>query len=390
MAGTASQVVTIIADDLAGACDTGCLFAGAGPVGVLAEPDLTSTDRPVITVDTETRGLSAEAAGAAVRASAGRLRERIATGRVFKKIDSTMRGSVGPEVAALLEHGFAGALVCPAFPAQRRVVRDGRLLVDSVPVHESPIGGDPAFHAATSDMAGLLAGVSPVVRLGLEEVRAGREKVAHRLNQHRGSVVAADAETDADLVGLAEAALAVPRTLIVGSAGLGRALSRALGGGVPIVPLPHGRGWLIVVGSRHPTSRAYVHEAALSVPVIVAGSQSHTDPAAAIAALASGRPAIVASVTTPVSREDLLRSLAQTASEILERAAPDLVAVTGGDTAYAVIRALGPRRFDLVGAPADGLALGRLVLRSGREISLVTKAGGFRSTVFDALLGATS
>jgi uncharacterized protein YgbK (DUF1537 family) len=301
-----------------------------------------------------------------------------------------MRGSVGPEVAALLEHGFAGALVCPAFPAQRRVVRDGRLLVDSVPVHESPIGGDPAFHAATSDMAGLLAGVSPVVRLGLEEVRAGREKVAHRLNQHRGSVVAADAETDADLVGLAEAALAVPRTLIVGSAGLGRALSRALGGGVPIVPLPHGRGWLIVVGSRHPTSRAYVHEAALSVPVIVAGSQSHTDPAAAIAALASGRPAIVASVTTPVSREDLLRSLAQTASEILERAAPDLVAVTGGDTAYAVIRALGPRRFDLVGAPADGLALGRLVLRSGREISLVTKAGGFRSTVFDALLGATS
>ena len=78
------------------------------------------------------------------------------------------------------------------------------------------------------------------------------------------------------------------------------------------------------------------------------------------------------------------------AFEILEGAAPDLVAVSGGDTAYALIRALGPRRFDLVGAPADGLALGRLALRNGREISLLTKAGGFRSTIFDALLAGAS
>jgi uncharacterized protein YgbK (DUF1537 family) len=390
MAGTASQSVTIIADDLTGACDTGCLFAGAGPVGVVAEPDLATSDRPVITVDTESRILPPDAAGSVVRATAERLRKRLASGYVFKKIDSTMRGSVGPELSALLAHGFSGALVCPAFPAHRRIVRDGRLLVDSVPVHESPIGRDPAFHAATSEIAGLLAGVSPVVRLGLDDVRAGREKIAHLLEKHRGAVVAADAETDADLVGLAEAALTVSRTLVAGSAGLGRALSRALGGGVPVVPLPHGHAWLVVIGSLHPTSRAHVDGAALSVPVVVAGSQGHTDSAAAVAALASGRPAIVASVTTPVAREDILRSLAQTATEILEGAAPDLVAVTGGDTAYALIRAHGPRRFDLVGAPADGLALGRLVLRGGREISLLTKAGGFRSTVFDALLGGTS
>src|SRR5215510_14182301 len=145
MAASASQVVTIVADDLTGACDTGCLFAGAGPVGVIAEPDLSSSDRPVITVDTESRILPPDAAGAAVAA----------------------------ELAVLLEHGFSGALVCPAFPAQQRVVRDGRLLVDSVPVHESPIGRDPAFRAATSDMVGLLAGVRPVARLRLDHVRAG-------------------------------------------------------------------------------------------------------------------------------------------------------------------------------------------------------------------------
>jgi len=68
----------------------------------------------------------------------------------------------------------------------------------------------------------------------------------------------------------------------------------------------------------------------------------------------------------------------------------DIVLMPLIGTSDALIRALGPRRFDLVGAPADGLALGRLVLRGGREISLLTKAGGFRSTVFDALLGGTS
>src|SRR5216684_1996787 len=168
MAATASQVVTIIADDLTGACDTGCLFAGPGPVGVLAAPALTAAVSSVITVDTESRSLPPREAAAAIHAAARRLGERLASGRVFKKIDSTLRG------------------------------------------------------AAASDVADLLAGGAPVVPLGLDDVRAGAEKVAHLLEHHRGALVAADAETDADLATLAEAALLAPGTLIAGSAGLGQ------------------------------------------------------------------------------------------------------------------------------------------------------------------------
>ena len=76
---------------------------------------------------------------------------------------------------------------------------------------------------------------------------------------------------------------------------------------------------------------------------------------------------------------------------VLDRAVPDLIAVTGGDTAYAVIRALHPRRFDLAGAPADGLALGRLVLDDVRSLALLTKAGGFgEADLLTALLGGSS
>ena len=60
-------------------------------------------------------------------------------------------------------------------------------------------------------------------------------------------------------------------------------------------------------------------------------------------------------------------------------------------SAYALLRALHPRRFDLAGAPADGLALGRLVLDDGRPLALLTKAGGFGGPdLLTTLLGGTS
>jgi uncharacterized protein YgbK (DUF1537 family) len=395
MAAT-SLPVTILADDLTGACDTGCLFAGAGPVGVAAAPLLAPSGRSVLAVDTGTRTRSPETAAEAVHAAARQLRARLRAGAVFKKIDSTMRGSVVEEVDALLEHGppFTGALVCPAFPAQGRVVRRGRLLVDGVPLHESPIARDPAFRGATAALAALLAGPRPVVSLGLDEIRAGSEKIAHVLEQHRGALVAADAETDDDLARLAAAALAVPGTLAVGAAGLGRALARALGLAAPPATLPGGTARLVVVGSLHPASRAQADALARrGVPVVTVDGHHGGDCAPAIEAMRARRPALVASATgtigrTPAARESMARRLAQAAAEVIAGARPTLVAVTGGDTARALLKALRPRGFDLLGAPADGLALGRLALDDGAPLPFLTKAGGFGGPdLFITLLG---
>jgi uncharacterized protein YgbK (DUF1537 family) len=85
------------------------------------------------------------------------------------------------------------------------------------------------------------------------------------------------------------------------------------------------------------------------------------------------------------------RNLAAAVACILARVRPALVAVTGGATAYALIDALRPQRFDLLGAPAEGLALGRLTLADAREIPLLTKAGGFGGAdLLATILGETS
>ena len=391
-------LVTILADDLTGACDTGCLFAGAGPVGVTVGPFLAADDRAALAVDTGSRALAPRTAAEAVHAAARALGGRLAAGVTFKKIDSTMRGAVAAELDALLEHGppFTGALVCPAFPAQRRVVRHGRLLVDGAPLHESPVARDPAFRGHSADLAALLDGPRPVVSLGLDDVRAGHEKIAHVLEQHRGALVAADAETDADLASLAAAALAVPGTLAAGAAGLGRALAVALGLAAPPAPLPAGAAHLVVVGSLHPASRAQVGALTRRGVAVITVGDAGGDAAPAIEALRRGRPAVVTSATGTISdepgaREAMARRLARTTARVVEGARPELLAVTGGETARALLETLRPRRFDLLGAPADGLALGTLAFAAGDPLPLLTKAGGFGGPdLFTTLLGGTS
>jgi uncharacterized protein YgbK (DUF1537 family) len=97
----------------------------------------------------------------------------------------------------------------------------------------------------------------------------------------------------------------------------------------------------------------------------------------------------VASVAaTAAARDAVARQVAQAAVRVLECAPADLTVVTGGETAYALIQALHPGRFDLLGAPADGLALGELGWPGGRRLALLTKAGGFDGgPLLSAILG---
>jgi uncharacterized protein YgbK (DUF1537 family) len=349
-----ARPLTIVADDLTGACDTGTLFAGRGPVPVTVWPRR-AVEAAVRVVDTESRALPAAEAAGRVAAVAGRAR----TGSWFKKIDSTLRGPIGAEVDALLRTtGIATAIVCPAFPAQGRVVLDRVLLVGGVPVADTPIGRDPQFAGSGSSVVEILRAQldRALAWIPIDQLRAGSEPLAARLGRLAGTTIVADAETDGDLDALVDAALAVtPTPLLVGAAGLARALASRLGVLAERVELPAGPRWLIVAGSRHPATRRQLREARAAGLTVLATAERAAE-----------------------SRPDALGRLVEQAVAALERERWDGVIVTGGETAAALWSALGAERIDLVGAPAPGLALGHLRV-PGREhpIPLLTKAGGF-------------
>jgi uncharacterized protein YgbK (DUF1537 family) len=299
---------------------------------------------------------------AAARAAAART--------YFKKIDSTLRGPIGAEVGALIgATGAPGAVVAPAFPSQRRLVVDRILTVDGRPVADTPVARDPDFPASrpagSSSVVDLLRPQldRPVAWIPLAEVRAGAAALAARLDRLAGAVMIADAETDADLDVLVDATLTRdPAPLLVGSAGLAHALARSLGLLVERVTLPAGLKWLVVVGSRNPASRAQAEQARRAGLRVLASPDGAED-----------------------DREGVARRLAQQAVETLRNESFDLLAVTGGDTALAVCRALGVTTIDVDGPPAPGLALGR-IRRQGAPRRLLTKAGGFgQPDVFVAL-----
>jgi len=375
------MAVTIIADDLSGACDAGALFAGRGPVGVFVAPRLPEAGRPAAAVDTESRTLPPPDAAVRVRGAAAGLEARLRGGRVFKKIDSTVRGNVAAEVDALMSAtGATTALVCPAFPAQGRTVVRGLLSVHGIPAHEGPAGRDPAYPGASSDLVEILSRDPgrPVSLLPLKEVRSPREDLARALAKRSG-VVVADAESDTDLDALARAAIGHAGILLAGSAGLARGAASAWGYTVPAPALPAPGGWLVVAGSRHPATRAQIDALEESGAAGVRlGGRREPDLTKVVGAIRAGRLAFVSSDDAAEgTREDIAARLGGAAKRVLAEAFPALVVLTGGETAHAVMRALGAWRLELDGAPASGLALGRLVVNEVSTLPILTKAGGF-------------
>jgi D-threonate/D-erythronate kinase len=135
--------ILIIADDLTGAADCGAACAAHGLEAVVVLDDSAGIPRAeVVAFDANTRAMTPTRAA---RETARIVREYPAR-IVYKKIDSTMRGNVGVEVAAALEayrnmgHPEAIAVVAPAFPGMGRTTKGGRMYVRGEAIENRDIG----------------------------------------------------------------------------------------------------------------------------------------------------------------------------------------------------------------------------------------------------------
>jgi uncharacterized protein YgbK (DUF1537 family) len=397
----------IIADDLSGAADCAAGFARRMVTQVALTQVVLDASAEVIALDLDSRRLDTQAAAAAHRnvlaiAHLGNL-------PLYKKIDSTLRGNVASEVAAL-QATRGMALVAPAFPAMGRTTEGAVQHIDGVPVDQTDVWRNEHLSGTANLIELLMAQGLRCASLSLNAVR-DTARLHADLIMHLDDGVQAlvcDAQTDTDLANIAQASAQLHERLFwVGSAGLAQHLPQALGFPAvsPQVNTPISGPVLTVVGSMSRHSQAQANFLAdhsdqqrfsLAPATLCAGPATAEWQSAATAintALQQGRHVLVSlqqEQRDPGQAAQLSTALAQLLQPALHRAGA--LMATGGETARAILGAAGIQRLVLQGDLAPGVVFSRASWRA-RELAVVTKAGGFGqpSSLFDAwrqLLGS--
>ncbi len=392
-------LMLVIADDLTGAADCGVACAGHGLHTIVAMGDAGDAGTAeALSVDADTRHLPPQEAA---RETARLLRKYLGDEQalVYKKLDSTLRGNIGVELAAILEVQRAQsrteervvAVLAPAFPGADRTTVNGRQLIHGKPLAESGFSQD-------RDIAELLreAGLRPAL-LGLDLIRSsiGDLREAMKASALAADVLVCDAETAEDLRRIAEASMVLGRgTVWAGSAGLAWHLPPAAGlapGSATTQETPRAMGpVLFVIGSGSDISRQQVEALAarsdtivmwIPAEVLMAGEQSPQSRTYGLEverALSAGSD--VAIMTDPAVRLDsVMGPMLTSALAAMVRPLADRVGalvVTGGETARAVFEAWGVNSLRLIGEVEPGLPFS---VTSGwaRELPVLTKAGAF-------------
>lgn len=384
----------IVADDFTGANDTGVQLKRRGvPTSVVFSSEFIASEGSFV-LDTESRALGPEEAAAAVRAGLKGV-DLTAFGRVMKKVDSTLRGSVAAEIKAVDElYGSELVVFAPALPDLGRTTVGGVHLLKGIPITRTELAKDPKTPVTEDNITKLLEAVydEPVTHISEDQVSAGE------IDFSVGRVFTCDSATNADLRSVIQAAVATgKRTLWVGTAAMADHL---LGVEVDVPPA------LAVVASVSAVSREQVNFAAgegiplVSVPIpeLLTGEQKmETYVAQTVALLKEGKDAILAS-SASCNRAELDRSVAvgeklnmtreqvsgytqmvmgKMTKAILEQTPISGMFLTGGDTAlgfFMEARSLGS---SIVTEIAVGIPMMRLSGGPFAGLKVVTKAGAF-------------
>ena len=143
-----TDLVGIIAADLTGANDTALQFhlKGANTQILLSDEiePLNVKGTQTWAIATESRNIEPEIAYEKVAKTAKMFAEKLNPDFVYKKIDSTIRGNIAPEVLAIIsEFEFDASVIVPAFPAEMRTTVGGYHLLRGVPIERTEMARDP-------------------------------------------------------------------------------------------------------------------------------------------------------------------------------------------------------------------------------------------------------
>ncbi|TPI28328.1 four-carbon acid sugar kinase family protein [Mesorhizobium sp. B3-2-1] len=401
--------IGVIGDDFTGAGDIANTLAkvGARTVQYVGTPTgrlKTEIDAAVIAL--KTRSIDA---GDAVTQSLAACRWLIANGAkqiVFKycsTFDSTPQGNIGPVAEALLvELDTVLALVCPAFPANRRTLYNGHLFVGDRLLSESGMENHPLTPMTDPDIKRWLARQTAlkVGHLSLESLRSGNAQAALRLAKHNDErLIVADAISDDDLLALGR----IVRThrLVTGGSGIAMGLPCNFGIQPAMDRQPFtgsdGPG-LILSGSCSSATRRQIAAYDSGHPSKRLDAANALDPGAALASCldflvshkdtgplvySTAEPSEVAAAQAQYGRERLAASFDTIFAELAIKAVAAgfrRIVVAGGETSGAVASAFGAAALEV--GPEIDTGVPVLILDANPRLAFALKSGNFGADDF--------
>ncbi len=405
--------VGVLADDLTGAFDTGVQFRNWGFSVEVIIGELKGSSKlggvDVVVMDTESRGLKPDDAFWRVYRATEKL---ISFGaeRIYKKVDSTLRGNIGSELDAVMEASSAKlAFFAPAYPTYGRTTLAGRQLVDNTPIDKTEYVNE--LGAKTPEIEAII-GVQSKRIVGIvdfEKVNGGVESIksaVEELKKSRVEIIVFDVLSEKHLIDISRAA--GETKVFVGSAGFASEIPIGFGMRAP-------KPVLSVCGSTRHLSRIQVHklhdrlgfrEIEIGILKLIDGGpvakfEVRRCVGEVVAALKVGVDVSITSAPKEGSADEFIshalghgikeneaklfieEAIGEVTSAVLNEAEVLGLILTGGATSLMVCQKLQADRVSIMEEIEPGIPLVRL----SNGMLAVTKAGGFG--VEDSLVHAT-
>lgn len=385
----------ILADDLTGALDSGVQLAKAGlNTLVVHEPSYDilreRPDTQVLVIDTETRHETAEHAYRKVYEVARRAYDE-GFRLIYKKNDSTLRGNIGSELAALMDATNNGRLFfAPAFPLLNRITVNGIQYADGVPLDRTVYARDPLNPVTKSNVADMIAEQTDIAAIStsLENLSAAIENAPGR------AIFVIDADSNEELSETGRFLAGRKNLLLAGSSGFSAALPDILGKRRPEREYPLSpQKTFVLCGSLNAYSLEQVrHAADRGVPLFslapeqlqrgyahsAAGSRFRQSLARVLAEKGCAILQTGTDITDTKADDclDVAKHIGRLAAEVAADTALDMMVVFGGDTLLGVVSSLRGAVVIPQCEVLPGVVQSSLIWKDGRT-ALVSKAGGF-------------
>lgn len=375
-------MLAVITDDLTGAAEIAGIALAKGVSATIEIRSVHPTCSDILVLATNTRSLDVEAAATKTFSLTADLKA-LTPEMIFKKVDSVLRGHVGPEIDAQMQaEGKSRALLVPANPSLGRTIVDSVYYLSGVPIALTGFGSSINTGAPTSKVDEIIT------------ARGGNISACLSIDDYvqQEGLVIGNAATEADI---AEWATRVNGDLVPAGAAdffkaiLDRHFPNAEGG-LPVLT-PIGQRSLYICGSNFPSSVAAVNAArnngyaVLELPDAIYHNHDH-DPAEldawadrVCAAIAYHGTVIVTALQTPsetsLNGQQLTKVFAWVTERVVEELLIDELLIEGGATAEAVMQCLGIDCLEPVQSLATGVT--RMCAKGRGGLHITMKPGSY-------------